>query len=61
MFKCIEVYRDYEKVAVQFLKDGINIIPKKGDYIQIDGMAISYRVTRIVYDYRKNIIQFTVE
>lgn len=61
MFKCIEVYRYHKKVATQYFKDSISIIPKKGDHIQINGMAISYRVTGILYDYRKNTIQVVVE
>lgn len=61
MFKCIEVYREYKKVATQYFKDNISTIPKKGDYIQINGMAISYRVTNLLYDYRTNSIKVYVE
>lgn len=60
MFKYIEVYKDYEKVATQHFSEGVTIIPRVGEYIQIKGLYISHRVTSITYNYWDGVICVSV-
>lgn len=61
MFKYIEVYKNYKKVATQHFEDGVTIIPRVGEYIQIKGLFTSYRIKSITYNYWDGVLCITVE